>query len=406
MLNKTSFSIFFFFVAFFYYCVSSTKGPEYYNPPVLATHPEGGEFVGSQTCMECHADIHDAHIQTAHFNTSAIINADNINGSFNSGFNKVSIGEEEVVMLKQGNRFYQQIQFKDTEDKWPAKKMDVVIGSGVKGQSFLTWENDKLFQLQASYYPPADKWINSPGFPMRRLDRPINDGCLKCHVTYAKNQDQSGSGNQYNKKQILYGVDCERCHLPSAKHVNFHRNNPEVKQSKFMIKLDTLSRQRRLDACAQCHSGLRDRLLKGNSFSYLTGEPLEEYSRNFYTGQPTSTLDVHGNQYGLLTNSECFKQSEELDCSTCHDPHKKQRGNLTHFIEKCKSCHTSNTTMCKAELADRNKMGDNCVECHMPNTPSQLMKAQLNYEEEEKPFFIRNHLIGIYKKSFDEKVME
>ena len=74
----------------------------------------------------------------------------------------------------------------------------------------------------------------------------------------------------------------------------------------FMMKIDTLSRQKRLDVCAQCHSGPRDGILQGNSFSFLAGEKLDEYSRNYYTGISNDDLDVHGNQYGLLTSSKCF----------------------------------------------------------------------------------------------------
>lgn len=396
MKKKMFLVLLLFLAAFAYYCLSTIKGLDYYEPEILATHSEGEEFVGSRTCMECHADIHASHLETAHYNTSALANADNILGSFKSNSNTVETKELEMTMQKKGRSFYQHTKIKLTNQQLPPEKFDIVIGSGVKGQSYLTWKEDKLFQLQASYYPPADIWINSPGYPAQRLERPVRDGCLKCHVTFAKNKDFSGQGNQYEKAQFLYGVDCEKCHRPSAKHVVFHRNNPDVKTSRFMLQLDTIARQKRLDACAQCHSGPRSNLVQGNSFSFLSGENLREYSRNFYTGQPNTELDVHGNQYGLLTTSKCFIQSPEMDCSSCHDPHKKQRGDTSYFNQKCMGCHTDNSTTCTADAAEVSTMGNNCISCHMPNSPSKGMSVELN--SLKTSVYVRTHLIGIYPK--------
>ncbi len=394
--TKLSILVFLFLAGFAFYCISTYKGLDYYNPETLATHPEGGDFVGSQTCRECHRDIYDTHVRTAHYNTSAIANEENIKGSFEPGSNTLTLEDVEFEMQKEGKSFYQHIKSKREALPIPPQKFDVVIGSGVKGQSYLTWEEEHLFQLQASYYPALDQWINSPGYPPQLLKRPIQDGCLKCHVTFATNQDFSGRGNQYDKTRMIYGVDCERCHRPGKKHVIYHRENPEVKTAKYMLKLDTLSRQLRLDVCAQCHSGLRSAVIKGTSFSFLPGEPLEEYSRNYYTGIADANLDVHGNQYGLLTSSQCFQNSSTLDCSTCHNPHENQRGDSAFFNQKCSGCHHSATVTCSEALHQRNSMGNNCIACHMPTTPSKMMTFQLGDQGLETSAQVRTHLIGIY----------
>ena len=400
MRTKLSILIFLFLAAFAYYCISTYQGLDYYEPEILATHPEGGDFVGSQTCMECHRDIYDTHIQTAHFNTSAITTEENILGSFEPGSNKLMLENVTFEMKKQGEAFYQHTQMQEEEAlPIPPQRFDVIVGSGVKGQSYLTWEEEHLFQLQASYYPPLNQWINSPGYPPQLLKRPIQDGCLKCHVTFATNRDFSGQGNHYDKSRMIYGVDCERCHRPGRQHVMYHRENPDDKTAKFMLKLDTLSRQLRLDVCGQCHSGLRSAVIKGNAFSFLPGEPLNEYTRNYYTGVTDAELDVHGNQYGLLTSSQCFQKSTNLDCGTCHDPHKNQRGDTDYFNQKCNGCHQSGTVTCSTALHQRKSMGDNCIGCHMPTTPSKMMKFQLDDEGLETSAQVRTHLIGIYSKA-------
>lgn len=377
-----------------YYFKSVRIESDYYTPVVVATHFNGEHYVGSITCIECHADIYKNHINTAHYGTSAVANSENIKGSFNEGANILDLETVSFEMKREGDSFFQHTNIKNRTVHIPAAKLDVVIGSGVRGQTYLNWEEDKLFQLQVSYHKPTNSWINSPGYPNYYLERPVRGACLKCHVTFAENKDFSGQGNLYNKKKIIYGVNCERCHRPSEKHVSYHKNNPDVKTPKFIMTMDTISRQQRLDVCAQCHSGSRSMVIKGNSFSFLSGEILDEYLQNPHTGNEERP-DVHGNQYGLLTNSECFKNTATMDCTTCHNPHKNQRNDTTYFNSKCIGCHNSSTVACKRDNHNITGASD-CISCHMPIMPSQSMKAQLTADSLETSFYIRTHLIGIY----------
>ncbi len=379
-----------------WHCKDSQLESDYFNPSVLATHYNGEGFVGSATCLECHAEIYDTHIQTAHFNTSALPTEQSIKGSFDAGSNILELKEAELTMVSEPGAFYQHAQSKFRNDKETRSKFDLVIGSGVKGQSYLTWETDTLYQLQVSYYTPTDRWINSPNFPEYMTKRPVNDACLKCHVTFAENKEPTGGSNQYVKEHLVLGVDCERCHGPAQKHVLHHRNNPKDSTVGYMLHLKNLSRQKRLDICVQCHSGLRARQIKGNPFSFVAGEDLEAYSQNFYTGRPENELDVHGNQYGLLKSSKCFQQSLTMDCTTCHDPHTNQRGNANTFNRKCIGCHGAAQLTCKLDVSETAKMGNNCIACHMPLSPSKSMQVKVDKEGMAIPVYIRSHLIAIY----------
>ncbi|MGW9687038.1 cytochrome c3 family protein [Flagellimonas sp. 2504JD1-5] len=380
-----------------YYCKNSNIESDYYSPETIATHFNGEQFVGSQTCLECHGDIYATHIETAHFKTSVPANSENIKGSFESGSNILDLRDVEFVMKQEKDSFFQHSNIKNRAIEYPPSKFDVVIGSGVRGQTYLTWEDDGLFQLQPSYHTPSDSWINSPGYPTYNLKRPIDDACLKCHLTFATNLNIE-KRNKYNKEQMVYGVDCERCHRPAAKHVAYHRKNPEVTEPNHMLKLSALPKQQRLDICAQCHSGLREVTLKGSPFSFLAGDNLNEYSKNVEVNSSNSNLDVHGNQYGLLTSSECFKQAGTMDCSTCHNPHKNQRGDSSHFNQKCMECHNTTQVTCTAEPNKIGQKENNCIACHMPSFPSRIMKAQVVQDSVETSFSIRTHLIAIYQE--------
>ena len=386
-------------IALVWYFKNSRIESNYFTPVALATHFNDEQFAGSISCMECHADIYNTHIQTAHYNTSAKASEISIKGSFEEGKNTLSIQDVNISMLHHDDSFFEQMDFKYENNKQSVSKIDIVIGSGVKGQSYLNWNQDKLYQIQTSYYTPTKSWINSPNFSNLSTKRPVSDACLKCHLTFAQNYNPLGNRNKYIKESMIYGIDCERCHRPAMKHVVYHRANPERTKSKFIMISDTLSRAKRLDVCAQCHSGLRSQQLKGSPFSFLAGENLNEHSQNYYTSRSTKELDVHGNQYGLLSSSKCFTESSNLDCTTCHNPHKNQRGNTSYFNQKCISCHNISTVECKAPASLTSSMGNNCISCHMPLSPSISMKVQLDKDHKEMPVYIRTHLIGIYTKT-------
>ncbi|MCL6267881.1 cytochrome c3 family protein [Flagellimonas myxillae] len=380
-----------------YHCKNPNMASDYQSPDAIATHLSGEQFAGSESCMECHSDIFTTHLETAHFQTSAIANAENIKGSFTEGSNVLDLKDVRFTMKIEQDSFFQHVNIKNRAVEFPPSKFDIVIGSGVRGQTYLTWDGDGLFQLQPSYHTASDGWINSPGYPTHNIKRPINDACLKCHLTVATNLNSS-KRNTYNKEKMLYGVDCERCHRPSLKHVAYHRENPEVPEAKFMLNISELPKQQRLDICAQCHSGLREVTLRGSPFSFLAGENLDDYSQNMETQTSNSSLDVHGNQYGLLTSSKCFQEAGTIDCSTCHDPHKNQRGQTAFFNQKCMACHNTATVECKVESHKMESVANNCIACHMPSFPSKVMTAQVGKDSLETSFFIRTHLIAIYEE--------
>ena len=368
---------------------------EYLEPEIVATHYNNSNYVGSQTCVECHEDIYNTHLGTAHFNTSSLANIENIKGSFDIDSNEVNLKGVRLKMVAEKDNYFQLSKAKFSDTGIEKSQIDIVIGSGVKGQSYLSWEGDKLYQLQASYFKPNGAWVNSPNFPETSFKRQVDDKCLKCHVTFAQNRDVTGFGNAYDKSKIMLGIDCERCHGPSENHVKYHRANPEEMGAKFVDNFNQYSRQQRLDACAVCHSGLQNQQIKGNPFSFIAGDTLALFSKNYKNTNSTTKLDVHGNQMGLLSESKCFQYSPKMDCLTCHDPHKNQRGMTNSFNLKCMSCHDTN----KLSENENHTNQQNCIACHMPLIPSEVMKLRLEKDSEEIPVYIRTHLIGVYNEN-------
>src|SRR5450432_3193323 len=236
----------------------------------------GQAFAGSASCQSCHKDIYKSHLATAHYRDSRPAGAEFIKGSFDSGRNRfIFNGSTEVIMEHRGDSFFQSAFVNGKA--YLREPFGIVIGSGKKGQTYLWFGPDQqLFQLPISYSTATNSWCNSPGyFPDSiRFDRQVNAYCLECHGTYA-GFDQ-GDEALVKKRKIIYGIDCERCHGPAADHVNYHTAHPEDRVAKFIVNPASLPRQRRLDACALCHSGLRVPFRP--PFTFKTGDTLTNYS--------------------------------------------------------------------------------------------------------------------------------
>ncbi|GAA3605596.1 multiheme c-type cytochrome [Flavivirga amylovorans] len=372
----------------------------------IAIHSNGKGFTGSEACAECHLDIYNTHIETAHFKSSAKANLKTVKGSFKDHENIFNLNDSIGFKMEVRNDvLYQDAFLKSNNAHISSSRFDIVIGSGTKGQSYLKWQDSSLYQLQVTYFTPSNSWVNSPGYPSDQVatDRPIFGRCLECHMTYAKSTERFYKRNSYEKSQMVYGIDCERCHGPSNDHVNFHRKNPLDTVAMHVVKHGDLTRQQNLDACALCHSGVRARRSK-SPFSFIAGDSLNQFSTPDYTEKDLKNLDVHGNQYGLLSASKCFKKSDVLNCTTCHNPHENQRDDHIAFNKKCQSCHDSGIgshRICSATEESKKNSDNNCIQCHMPLTFSKGMKIETS-QGTLKAVEVRTHLIGIYVDSLSQ----
>jgi hypothetical protein len=348
------------------------------------------------SCRACHRAITDSFIRTAHYFDSRPADSNSIKGSFAEGRNRYVYNQfMEVVMVKEGNQYLQSGRVNGMETI--AAPFDIVIGSGRNGQTYFTWSDNQLFQLPVSYYAPARQWSNSPGFPnFFHFERLVPPNCLECHTTYTK--VLSHETKEYDRTSIIYGITCERCHPGAKEHAAFQTVNPREKTSKFVVNAAHLDRQLRMDACALCHSGLRTPLQQ--PFSYKVGDALEKYSVGDPVSNKADTLDVHGNQYGLLISSKCYIKSPTMDCSTCHDVHNNQFQNPKLFSSKCVSCHSKpNHPSIQARSIALN---DNCIDCHMPVLASKKIQLKVKPGEQLLPDYLRTHYISIYKKASEE----
>lgn len=346
----------------------------------------GEQFAGAATCAGCHKDIYDNYISTAHYNTSRPASGATVKGSFLSPENVFIYGDStRVVMEDRDSGLYQ-------TTSQESHRFDIAIGSGTKAQTYLYWQNDQYFQLPVSYFVSAHSWANSPGFPANhpKFDRMIPSTCFGCHSSMVgiKSTEIVGRhiAEKFEKNQVIYGIDCERCHGPAASHVEYHTEHPSEKTAMHMTKIGSLKNQQKLDMCALCHSGLKTP--QKSTFDFRPGDALSAYIFPDITrpAKPKE-MDVHGTQYQLFTASKCFIKSRDMNCSSCHDPHTKN----INLSLRCMSCHST----VKHSFA-MPAISENCVDCHMPALPSNTITLLTKGQISPTPDLIRTHLITIY----------
>jgi len=184
------------------------------------------DFAGSASCRNCHKNIYEDHIKTGHFHTSEIATAQNIAGSFDTAKNKVFFSTGgQINMEKLDSGFYQTAYVKGK--KRNCERFDIVVGAATQGQSYMSWDKNKLYQLPVTFFTRVNSWTNSPGYPNHiAFNRPITSRCLECHTTFAEKLSALNAEPElFDPHKMLLGVTCEKCHGPGAKHVDFQTKN-------------------------------------------------------------------------------------------------------------------------------------------------------------------------------------
>ena len=341
----------------------STRSPE----------PRRG-FAGDAACFSCHREQAAFFAHTAHHLTSQDATSSTILGSFTHPANTLLIadapGEPRLsfTMEARADGFFQTAVAENGQDRFTrTERFGLVIGSGTRGQTYLYWRNNSLFELPVSYWTDGHQWINSPGYRdgTANFARHVDPRCLECHATYIQPLSPDPQTNLYEKSTFVPGISCESCHGPGASHVvqQSHASSGAVKNAEGSILNPAhFSRDRQIDACALCHNGAARQQL-APAFTYMPGEPLDRFLAPAPLDIVDSHPDVHGNQVGLLERSRCFLASPAMTCSTCHNVHAPEQPAVA-YSERCLSCHQWQSCGVSKRLGSAIKR--DCITCHMP----------------------------------------
>jgi hypothetical protein len=366
------------------------------------------DYTGDGACQSCHQDVANNYLHTAHHLTSQLPSENSMAGKFTAGSNTLRTFDPNLrftMTAVKGSYYETAIFWHPPDEQKQTDRIDMVVGSGQRGQTYLYWKGDRLFQLPVSYWAPLREWVNSPGYTDGTADfnRPVVPRCLECHATYFTAIPSAPFENRYEKTSAVLGISCEKCHGPGRRHVELERakadhaaqstkNTPTDQEVSEIVNPRKLSRVRQMDICAECHGGLGEARVP--AFSFVPGQPLGDYLE-LQQPDPEAKVDVHGNQVALLERSRCYQSSAKITCNFCHDVHAPER-NAAAYSDRCLSCHKPES------CGEYPKLGQdivkNCVDCHMPVQDSNLIVAKVTSQAGGKQVKmpIRNHWIKVY----------
>ena len=332
---------------------------------------EPGQYAGAKSCADCHANIFDSQQQSRHASTLA---------SDGMALKSAQLPRVPIVdpvnpqVTHRIERQGDQIEASATwNDKVATGQLEAVLGSGNRGQTMIVKDHSGDHRvLHMSYYAGNDSWdltekfrpgpTDVEGFVGDVLGENDFVSCMNCHSTrFPPPSLPDGSA------LVDRGIGCERCHGPG----NNHLKAVELGFPDLAISRPRLAKpSERLALCAQCH---------------IANGEIPASDPRFIRFQATT-----------LPYSRCFTQSGgQLDCVTCHNPHKNVETNPMFYEAKCLACHASEPSAAGGLATGMKRLPPcpvnretGCITCHMPKVEEVMPGTSFS-----------DHHIRIHKKT-------
>ena len=314
--------------------------------------PAGTEFVGDQTCAQCHKTVVAAHAGSA-----MAMAMEPVAGS------KVLI-ENPSMTFRTGPYTYE-IKRRGSESSYTVTDGKETItlpilyafGQGKAGQTYVLQYEGAFYESLVSYYNEVKGLDFTIGAPRtvpeslkkavgRRLSENEVGNCFSCHSTGGV------TGGKLNLEKMTPGIRCEACHGPGGRHVELARRNEtsaDLIYNPGRLSGDELAQ----GFCASCHRG----------------------SEEFGLLKTMAENNVRFQPYRLF-QSKCYSDDKRISCTACHDPHEPVRQDMAYYDAKCTACHapkgkaaalrTKSKVQAQATEVACKVATKNCVSCHMP----------------------------------------
>jgi len=335
--------------------------------------PANAEFVGDQTCAQCHKKTVAAHAGSAMGMAmepvaQSKVLIDNPSMTFRAG-------PYTYEIRRQGDKSsYTVTDGKETV----TLPVLYAFGQGKAGQTYVLQYEGAFYESLVSYYNEIkglDFTIGAArtapeslrGAIGRRLPEKEVGNCFSCHSTGGV------VAGKLDLERMTPGIRCEACHGPGGRHVEVARRNEasaDLIYNPAALSGDQLSQ----DFCASCHRG-------NDEFGLL---------------QSMEINNVRFQPYRIF-HSKCYSDDKRISCTACHDPHEPLVRDVSYYDAKCTACHAVKG---RAELRTKARPAarggaevackvatKDCVSCHMPKLgpPAAHFKFTDHYIRVVKP---------------------
>ncbi|MEW5940502.1 MAG: multiheme c-type cytochrome, partial [Chloroflexota bacterium] len=283
----------------------------------------GAEYVGSDTCKECHESLYNTFMRSGH----------------PWKLNKVVDGKPpaypftQITELPEGYT-WNDISYVIGGYKWKARFMDLMgyiitspLGEAPDAEKHKDYANQ--FNFANPLVGKDAGWVIYNSGKTTKDKAGLVYDCGTCHTTgysaWPPDSHQDGLEGIVGT-WAEPGIQCEACHGPGS----LHTNDPHG------VRLNV---ERSSDLCGECHE-------RG-------AQEFVDASKGFIE---------HHEQYEELFQSKHIT----IDCVVCHDPHagveQLRRDGKQTTRTQCENCHFKEA---KVQGVDAHA-SFKCVECHMP----------------------------------------
>jgi predicted CXXCH cytochrome family protein len=215
--------------------------------------------------------------------------------------------------------------------------------------------------------------------PGQRFGVPITHECLGCHTDRLPEQGFPLNAVREPGWEPA-GIGCGACHGEIEAHARWRAEaaGDPGRGPDPVLRAGTLSREERMSLCAACHLQGDVRIpLEGRlGVPPPGGDLLDELA--VFVGREETEAIGFVSQTGRLVRSRCYLEDDSLACDTCHDPHRSvfDQAERTRVRAACQGCHPGPLELPGAQASPCARSpglsveGRDCVECHMPITPT------------------------------------
>lgn len=393
-------------------------------PPV-----ESADFVGAETCGECHGENYREWASSTHGNAGGEPASDTIIAPF--GGDTIRFRDATVVPAVDDTGAY---VFRVRWEGHGTRTLTVegvvgkghMVGGGNQGYftraedgtyRFLpfdwsrteqTWFCNTIGRRDRGWVPTTDlELADCSDWPPERVLGfvPRYDNCQECHGSQIRVDVQRGQPH-FDTHYRSLRINCESCHGPGRRHVELARSDEIPGRSDIGLPaLDTLDKFASVGVCVRCHA-LKTPLQDG----YQPGKPFESHyalklpilgGRPYYPDGRVRTFAYQGTHL----SSMCFV-SGSMTCTDCHAPHSGEyRDHVGRPVEgrfgngQCTSCHPSKSGPALERHTHHppSSEGSQCVRCHMPYLQQQELGARIRYARSD-------HSIPVPRPAFDDSL--
>ena len=211
-------------------------------------------YIGSERCIQCHADQHASYSKTGHSRAMAEIDLDREPAD---GELMHDLSGRRYQVERDGDALRHKewlVRADGTEVPLSDYPVRYVVGSGRFAKTYLVEADGFLVESPLTWFAASHSWNMSPGYdaPVHAsFHRNIAQECLLCHVGAVKTLDESHYRLQINE----LGVGCESCHGPSSLHEKRRQSDVQPKDSPDLTIVNPRHLPRELSEaiCQQCH---------------------------------------------------------------------------------------------------------------------------------------------------------